>query len=333
MSLEIALSNLEKIYRIPVRESGLVPAVKSLFHPNWQDVVAVDGISFQIESGAIVGLIGPNGAGKTTILKVLAGLLHPTAGSVRVGGYTPWERKIEYLRSISMVMGNKTQLTWENTIEDSFYILKEIYHVSAADYRRRIAELVDLLELEELLPKMARNLSLGERAKCEVAAALIHQPQVFFLDEPTLGLDISMQIKLRNFIKEYNRQHRTTMIITSHYMADISSLCNRVILIHGGKLVYDGELARLGAKMSPFKLIKISYGDELQPSDLAERLSSIKATLVGQEERSVSLRVNKETVAPVITAVLNRLQVVDLTVEDPPIEAVIDQVYREGIAQ
>lgn len=332
MPAEISVTDLQKVYRIPVRQSGLKAALKSLLQPTWEDVVAVDRVSFEVETGEMIGLIGPNGAGKTTSLKVLTGLLHPTAGQVTVSGFTPWERRIEYLRNISMVMGNKTQLTWENTVADSFYILKEIYHVSQNDYRKRLDELVGLLGLEELLPKMARNLSLGERAKCEFAAALIHQPKVFFLDEPTLGLDISMQIKLRNFIRNYNRQHQTTIIITSHYMADISSLCQRVILIHGGKIVFDGELGRLAEKMSPFKLIKITLGEELEAAKLNELAPDLQLTVIGQEDRSISLRVGKEDVTPAIATFLNQLSVIDLTVEDPPIEAVIDQVYREGIA-
>lgn len=333
MQPEIMIDSLRKVYRVPIRKPGLIPALQSLFRPNYNDVLAVDGISLSIRAGEIVGVLGPNGAGKTTTLKMLAGLLYPTAGSIRVAGFTPWERKPGFLREISMVMGNKAQLTWENTVLDSFYILKEIYRVSDMDFKSRLDELVDLLDISKLFPKLARNLSLGERSKCEFAAALLHHPRVLFLDEPTLGLDVSVQIKLRDFIREYNRTHNTTIILTSHYMTDITSLCKRVVLIHSGKLVFDGELSKLAEKIAPYKLISISTGeDQQQPDFNSMAFKGNGVSVVHQDRHRLVVQVKKEDTARAVSHIMNTVSVTDLTVEDSPIDAVIDRVYREGAA-
>ncbi len=329
---QISVSNLSKTYRVPEREAGLKASLKSLIQRHYRDVEAVRNISFSIKAGEMIGFIGPNGAGKTTTLKILSGLLYPTGGEVQVNNYLPWERKPEFLRSISMVMGNKGQLTWENTIMDSFLILGEIYRVPRKAFQRTLDELVALLEIQTLLPKMARNLSLGERMKCELVAALLHRPSVFFLDEPTLGLDVTMQFRLRRFIAGYNRQSGATVILTSHYMADVVSLCSRVILIHQGKLLFDGDLAQLAEQMAPFKLIRVAMGNG-KGRTVEDVLASLSqpVTLLEQNDRRYTLRV-KKTDTPFITAkLLNELSLADITVEDPPIEAVIDQVYREGV--
>lgn len=330
---QISVQNLSKTYRIPQREAGLKASVKSLFQPQYADVPAVRDISFGIKAGEMLGFIGPNGAGKTTTLKMLSGLLYPTSGAARVNGYIPSERNPDFLRSISMVMGNKGQLTWENTVMDSFEVLGEIYRVPGADFRRALDELVSLLEIESLLPKMARNLSLGERMKCELAAALLHQPRVVFLDEPTLGLDVTMQFRLRRFIAEYNRRSGATVILTSHYMADVVSLCSRVILIHQGILLFDGDLSRLAEQMAPFKLIKLTLanGDGASAEAILAGLGD-SVTVIEQKDRRYTLRVKKSQTAAVTSALLNQISPADITVEDPPIEAVIDQVYREGVS-
>ena len=254
----IAVDGLTKTYRVPIRSAGLVAALRSVCRPRFHNVEAVRGIGFEIEPGEIVGMLGPNGSGKTTTLKMLTGLLHPSAGQVMVEGYVPYHRQPEFLRRISLVMGNKSQLTWDNTVQDSFLIHRAIYGVSIEEYRQRSKELIDLLELDSVLRKHARNLSLGERAKCQLAMALLHQPDVLFLDEPTLGLDVSMQIRFRTFIKEYNRRHGTTILLTSHYMSDIVSLCPRVIMIQKGDLFYDGRLSEIASRTAPFKLIDVS---------------------------------------------------------------------------
>lgn len=333
MSFKITVENLRQVYRVPVREAGLGAAVRSLLRPKYSEIEAVAGINFTIGEGEIVGFLGPNGAGKTTTLKVLSGLLYPTAGQVDVAGFSPWQRKKEFLSSISLVMGNKAQLTWENTVLDSFIILKEIYRVGEREFKDRLDELESLLELGELLPKLARNLSLGERARCEFAAALLHRPRILFLDEPSLGLDISVQVKLREFIREYNRKHGTTILLTSHYMADITALCDRVLLIHTGKLIYDGALARLVEKMAPFKLLKISSDESRKPLDAAvlTGLENEGAILQRDRHRMV-IRVKKADAGQLVAHVARRYTDVDLTVEDAPIDEVIDRVYREGVA-
>ncbi len=327
----IQVQNLTKTYRVPIRPEGLSASVKSLLHPQYSQVTAVNGINFSIEAGAMVGLIGPNGAGKTTTLKMLSGLLHPSAGTATVAGHIPWQRHPDYLRRISMVMGNKSQMLWDIPPLDSFRVLGEVYAVPGADFRRTLDELIDLLEMQDLLAKPVRNLSLGERMKCELTASLLHRPAVLFLDEPTLGLDVSMQLRLRRFLAEYNQRRGVTIILTSHYMADVLALCPRVILIHHGQLVYDGELNGLARKLAPFKMLRIVLSSEVvAPEDLPPLPAG--AEVAALEGNILTLRVPRAE-APALTArLLQTLAVADLTVEDPPIEAVMDQIYTEGAA-
>jgi ABC-2 type transport system ATP-binding protein len=319
----IVVRHLSKTYRVPEREAGLAASLRSLVKRTTRDVEAVRSVSFAIEPGEMVGFIGPNGAGKTTTLKMLAGLLHPTTGEARVLGYVPWERKHDYLRHISMVLGNKSQMLWDIPPLDTFRVLAEIYHTEPAEYKRTLDELVELLEMEDLLTKPVRNLSLGERMKCELVAGLLHRPRVLFLDEPTLGLDVSMQGRLRRFLADYNRRSGVTVILTSHYMADVTALCPRVVLIHHGQLLYDGELSGLAQRLAPFKLIHVALRADRQPVPLPAN-----ADVIEQENGRLTLRVARSE-APSLTAhLLNTLPVVDLSVEDPPIEAVIDQIYQ-----
>jgi len=324
---QIVVHNLSKTYRVPGREPGLAASFRSLVRRTYRDVEAVRDVSFTVEAGEMVGFIGPNGAGKTTTLKMLSGLLHPTAGQARVLGGVPWERKPDYLQRISMVLGNKSQMLWDIPPLDTFHVLGEIYHVAPAELKRTLDELVELLEMQELLTKPVRNFSLGERMKCEFVAGLLHHPRVLFLDEPTLGLDVSMQGRLRRFLAEYNRRSDVTMILTSHYVADVVTLCPRVILIHRGRLLYDGELSRLAERLAPFKLIRLALSNERVEN---EPELPPGADIVEQENGRLTLRVARSA-APSITAhLLNTLPVADLAVEDPPIEAVIDQIYQEG---
>ena len=324
---QIVVENLTKVYRVPQRPPGLTAAVTSLFRRTFQDVTAVSDVSFSIAPGEIVGLIGPNGAGKTTTLKVLSGLLHPTSGMTRVADCTPWERRPEFLRRISMVLGNKSQMIWDIPPLDTFRVLGEIYAVPPAAYRQTLDELIALLEMEELLTKPVRNFSLGERMKCELVAGLLHRPSVLFLDEPTLGLDVSMQARLRRFVAEYNRSTGATIILTSHYMADVVALCPRVIVIHHGRLIYDGGLGQLAERLAPFKLLRVTLGGA-EIGGEAELPQG--AEVLERENGRLVLRVHRGD-APAITAqVLQRLPVADLTVEDPPLEAVMDQIYQEG---
>jgi len=327
----IVVRDLAKTYRVPERQPGLAAALKSLVRRVYRDVEAVRRVSFTIEPGEMVGLIGPNGAGKTTTLKMLSGLLHPTAGEARVLGHVPWQRRPDYLRRISMVLGNKSQMVWDIPPLDTFYVLGEIYGVAPADLRRTLDELVDLLDMQALLNKPVRNFSLGERMKCELVAGLLHRPQVLFLDEPTLGLDVSMQARLRRFLAEYNRRNRVTVILTSHYMADVTALCPRVILIHHGQLLYDGALSGLAERLAPFKLIRVTLRDGHAADGQAPALPS-NVDVMERENGRLTLRVGRAE-APALTAhLLDTLPVADLAVEDPPIEAVIDQIYQEGVA-
>lgn len=325
----ILVSNLTKTYRVPIRPEGLQASLKSLVKPQYKGVEAVKDVSFRIEAGSIVGLIGPNGAGKTTTLKMLSGLLHPSSGEATVAGQVPWQRHPDYLRRISMVMGNKSQMLWDIPPLDSFRVISEIYAVPPLQFRRTLDELVELLDMQDLLTKPVRNLSLGERMKCELTASLIYSPEVLFLDEPTLGLDVSMQIRLRRFLSEYNQRIGVTIILTSHYMADVLALCPRVILIHHGVLLYDGELNGLARQLVPFKMLRVTLRTEsFSPESIPDLSPEVEIT--GCTPNSLTLRVPRAE-APAVTArLLGTLPVADLTVEDPPIEAVIDQIYSEG---
>jgi ABC-2 type transport system ATP-binding protein len=287
-------------------------------------VAAVGGISFEIGEGEIVGFLGPNGAGKTTTLKMLSGLLNPTAGEVRVLGHRPWNRAYDFLGQITLVMGNRSQLIWDIPAADSLRVLQEIYRIPEARYRASLDELVDLLDLSPLLHKPVRNLSLGERMKVEFAAALIHSPRVVFLDEPTIGLDVTMQTRIRRFVADYNRRTNATILLTSHYMDDVVALCKRVIVIHHGLLRYDGDLAELVGQMAPYKLIGITLSHDalrLQLDHYGE--------IVGRDENRVTLRVAREVAADRTGQLVRDLgtRMLDLSVEDPPIEEVIDRVF------
>ena len=328
---QITVEHLSKTYRVPTREPGLQASLKNLVRRTYNDVEAVRDISFTIETGEMVGLIGPNGAGKTTMLKMLSGLLYPTAGEARVLGHVPWQRRPAYLRRISMVLGNKSQMLWDIPPMDSFRVLSEIYGVPPSEFRKTQDELIDLLDMGELLTKPVRNLSLGERMKCELVAGLLHRPTVLFLDEPTLGLDVSMQLRLRRFLTEYNHRSGVTVILTSHYMADVMALCSRVILIHHGRLLYDGELSGLAQRLAPFKLLRITLRNE-NGNGIGDLPSGgvQHAEIIERDANHLTLRAARNE-APALTAhLLQTLPVADLVVEDPPIEAVIDQIYQEG---
>ncbi len=323
----IAAHELRKEYRVHEREAGMGATLASLVRRHFKTVVAVDGVSFSVEPGEMVGFLGPNGAGKTTTLKMLAGLLHPDAGSAEVLGHVPWRRENAYLQRISMVMGNRSQLAWDIPPLDSFLVQKAIYRIPDARYRETLDGLVALLDLEPLLKKQVRSLSLGERMKCELAAALLHGPEVLFLDEPTLGVDVTMQARIRQFVAEHNARTGATILLTSHYMADVTALCRRVIIIHHGRLLYDGDLAGLTERLAPFKELELHLERDLDGADL-----SSFGEVVSQEPRKVVLRVPKSETPGATARLLQQLPVADLTVEDPPIEEVIDRVFQEGVA-
>jgi len=321
----IRLRELKKTYVVSEREPGLRAALAGLVHRRKSEVRAVDGISFDLVPGEIVGFLGPNGAGKTTTLKMLSGLLHPTSGELSVLSYVPWKRDPAFLRQITLVMGQRNQLIWDIPPADSFELNRAIYRIPPADYRRTLDELVALLEIEPLLGKPVRNLSLGERMKCEIAAALLHSPAVVFLDEPTIGLDVTMQRRIRTFIAEYSRRHGATVLLTSHYMADVEALCKRVIVIHHGLLLFDGELAALVQRFTADKTIVV------QLKDCAADLRAYGEVLSCEDGRT-TLRVPKAETARVTGRILAEFPVIDLTVEDPPIEEVIERVFAQGAA-
>ena len=321
----IQLDELSKVYRVNEREAGLVAAMRSFVKRKTRDVQAVDEISFSVDEGEIVGFLGPNGAGKTTTLKMLSGLLHPTGGRASVLGYRPWERNRDYLRRMTLVMGQRNQLLWDIPVIDTFELNRAVYRIPEAEYRRVVDELTELLDLGPLLRKPTRNLSLGERMKCEIAAALLHSPSVLYLDEPTIGLDVTMQRRIRQFITEYNQRTGATVLLTSHYMADVEALCKRVIVIHHGKLLYDGELSRLADRFAPFKTVEV----ELQNGTGGRSLAQY-GELIAQSEGRATLRIPKAETAAVTGRLLAELDVSDLTVQDPTIEDVIEHVFSQS---
>jgi ABC-2 type transport system ATP-binding protein len=319
----IHVAELTKTFDVPVREAGLKAAVKSLVKRETREVRAVDGIGLDIEAGEIVGFLGPNGAGKTTTLKILSGLLYPTSGQAFVLGHVPSKREPGFLRRITMVMGNRSQLQWDLPALDSYDLIRAIYRLEPGAFRTTRDEFIELLDLADLVNKPVRNLSLGERMKVEIVGALLHRPQILFLDEPTIGLDVTMQRRIRSFIAEYNQRYGATVLLTSHYMADVQALCRRVIVIHHGKILYDGELARLGANFEATKTISVALRDG--DSDL-----SAYGEILSSDEGRVTLRVSREQAPEVATRLLRDLAVADLTIEDPPIEDVIERVFASG---
>jgi ABC-2 type transport system ATP-binding protein len=318
----IRVRDLKKIFVVSRREAGIREALASLVHRRMEEIPAVDGISFDLAAGEIVGFLGPNGAGKTTTLKMLSGLLYPTSGELSVLSHVPWKREKSFLRQITLVMGQRNQLVWDIPAADSFELNRAIYRIPSADYRQTLEELTGLLELGPLLSKPVRNLSLGERMKCEIAVALLHRPSVVFLDEPTIGLDVTMQRRIRSFITEYNRRYGATVLLTSHYMADVEALCKRVIVIHHGKLLFDGELAALVHRFTAHKTIVVQLRD--CDADL-----SAYGEVISCEDGRATLRVPKSETARVTERLLVDLPVIDLTVEDPPIEEVIERVFAQ----
>jgi ABC-2 type transport system ATP-binding protein len=318
----IVVDRLSKAYRVQKKEPGLLASLRGLVHRTYFDVRAVDEVSFTIERGELIGFLGPNGAGKTTTLKVLAGLLHPTSGEARVLGHEPFRRERAFQRRFSLVLGQKNQLWWDLPAIESFLLNKEIYGVPEAEFRATLDELTELLELGPLLGVQVRKLSLGERMKCELAGALLHRPEVLFLDEPTIGLDVVMQKKIREFIAAYNRRHRATILLTSHYMDDVKELCERVIVISQGRLIYDGGLAELVQRYADYRLLTF----ELEQPIGREPLAGL-GEVTAWEPRKASIRVPRAEVSARAAHLLAAFPVLDLAIQEPDVEEVIRELF------
>jgi ABC-2 type transport system ATP-binding protein len=324
----IQVRGLVKQYRVHRRPPGLAAAFRSLFRRRYEVVKAVDGIDFSVGEGERVGFLGPNGAGKTTTLKILSGLLHPTAGEVDVAGFVPRRREVAFLKTITLVMGQKQQLLWDLPPSETFAMNRAIYDVPRPQFEETLRELVDLLEIGDLVGKPARQLSLGERMKCELAAALLHRPKVLFLDEPTIGLDVAMQATVRTFIRSYNERFGASVLLTSHYMEDVVQLCPRVVVIDRGRLIYDGDLRALSREVRPDKriVVRLATGAaQASPADLA-RLGHV----VAREEGQATFQVAAEEVSAAVARILAALPVSDLTVENPPLEEVLSELFRSA---
>jgi len=319
----IRVVELRKTFVVPEREAGLKHAIRSLVRRRTRQVNAVDGISFDIAPGEVVGFLGPNGAGKTTTLKMLAGLLYPTGGGLTVLGATPSRREKDFLSRITLVMGNRNQLEWDIPAADSFELNRAIYRIPPQAFAETRDELVELLEVGDLVRKPVRNLSLGERMKVEIVGSLLHRPQVLFLDEPTIGLDVTMQKRIRAFVAEYNRRYGATVLLTSHYMADVVALCKRVIVIHHGRILFDGGLSGLSSRFAAYKTIGVTLDDPT--IDLGAY-----GEVIHRDDQKITLRVPKLETSRITARLLSEQAVADLTIEDPPIEDVIETVFASG---
>ena len=318
----IQVEGLTKDYRVYRKEPGLASSLKALVRRRFETVRAVDDVSFKIEAGEMVGFLGANGAGKTTTLKMLSGLLHPSAGDARVAGFVPKLRQRDFLCAIALVMGQKSQLDWDLPPADEYLLNQAIYAIPDALYRKRLDELVGVLALGDLIKRPTRNLSLGERMKCELIAALLHQPKVLFLDEPTIGLDVTMQAAVRAFLIEHNQRHGTTLLLTSHYMADVTAIARRVLVIDGGRLVFDGALRALSARIAPLRILRLTLAKAVATEALTGIGHLRKAT-----ELVVELAVSQEKLVAAAERALETLPIVDLTIEEVPVEEIVGSLF------
>ena len=326
MDAPVVVDTISKTFKVPVREAGLGQSIASLFNREFKNVEAVKEVSFSLESGEIVGFLGPNGAGKTTTIKMLTGLLFPTEGTARVLGHQPWRRDKELLRRIALVMGQRNNLAWDLPAVDSFELNKAIYGIPDDLFQERKKAYIEILDVVDIATKPVRNLSLGERMKMEIVGALLHGPEILFLDEPTIGLDVTMQRRLRQFVLDYNAQTGATVLLTSHYMADVSAMVSRVIVIDRGSILYDGPLAGLSDRFSAHKTIRV------EATDLPEDLGRLGRVLERNPARA-SIEVRREDVSSVAGHLLSVATVTDLAIEETPLEDVIDRVFTNQSAE
>jgi len=324
----ITVQNLTKAFRTYKKRPGFMGAVKGLFHRKYEQTVAVKGVSFSVEEGELVGFLGPNGAGKTTTLKMLAGLLYPTGGSATVLGYTPWERDDGYRRQFALLLGQKNQLWWDLPARESLNLNAKIYGIDDSAFKQTVTELSELLTVTHKLDVAVRELSLGERMKMELIAALLHKPKVLFLDEPTIGLDVVSQKTVREFLRTYNASHKTTVLLTSHYMADIQELCRRVIIIDHGKIFFDGALSEVLDRFADFKIVTVQCSGDYAGGQL-EKYGEV----VERSAATVKLKVKRDRVIQACKALLDELPVTDIDIQDVPIEEVIRKIFADAGAE
>ncbi|MBI5151431.1 MAG: ATP-binding cassette domain-containing protein [Candidatus Pacebacteria bacterium] len=325
MSDIIQINNLTKYYKVYKKEPGVLGSLRALFSRSYETVRAVEDISFSIQQGELIGFIGPNGAGKTTTLKVLSGLLYPTSGKVSVLGFNPWDRKEAFQKQFSLVMGQKNQLWWDLPAMESFLLNKAIYEIPDAQFHKTLDTLVELLDIKDVLKIQVRKLSLGQRMKCELIAALLHSPKVLFLDEPTIGLDVVMQKVMRDFIRDYNKEFGATIILTSHYMEDVKELCKRVIIIDHGKKLFDGELKSIIDAYAVNKILSVVLFEEVSREKL-EKIGKIRS----YNHPQITLLVPRKEATKRAATLLQNFPVADITIEEPPIEAIIRDVFQHG---
>ncbi|MGB5596892.1 MAG: ATP-binding cassette domain-containing protein [Crocosphaera sp.] len=321
----IYVKNLSKTYKVSLKKPGIKGTIKHFLNRSYRDIIAVKDVSFTIDSGEIVGFLGANGAGKTTTLKMLTGLIHPSTGEVKIAGHIPFRRQGKFLKNMSLIMGQKQQLLWDLPALDSLKINAAVYEIPDKIFQQRLKELAEMLSIKEELTQPVRKLSLGQRMKAELLAALLHHPKVLFLDEPTLGLDVNSQAAIRAFLKEYNQRYQATILLTSHYMADITALCQRVLLIHEGELIYDGSLDKLVERFAPYREVKVELSHPISPEKLGT-YGEVK-TVTGQEVRFL---VKQEKLTETIAKILAQLDIIDLNVTEPPIEEVVSLIFEKG---
>lgn len=320
----IEIKNLRKSYRVYQKKEGLAASLRGLFKREYKEVDAVRGIDLEVEKGEFVAFLGPNGAGKTTTLKLLSGVISPSSGEATVMGYVPWKRENAYRRQFALVMGQKNQLWWDLPAQESFRLHQQIYNIDAAEFERTKRHITELLGVERLLKQPVRELSLGERMKMELTAALLHSPNVLFLDEPTIGLDVVAQHAIQEFLKEYQQQRETTILLTSHYMKDVAALCQRVVIVANGLIRYDGSLSGIVDRFSGSKVVTLQFADDHVPEDLARY-----GEVIHVEIPRVKLRVRRQNVAGMLAAVLDQCNIEDVSVEDPPLEEVIAELFSQ----
>jgi ABC-2 type transport system ATP-binding protein len=320
----IKIRGLKKTYRVYQKQEGLLSAVRGLFNREYREVQAVCGVDLDVDKGEFVAFLGPNGAGKTTTLKLLSGVINPTAGQVSVMGFVPWRRENAYRRRFALVMGQKNQLWWDLPAAESFRLHQQIYAIDPAEFQSVQDELTDLLEVRHVLNQPVRELSLGERMKMELTAALLHSPEVLFLDEPTIGLDVVAQRNIQKFLKHYQELRRVTILLTSHYMKDVAALCKRVVIINHGRIMHDGSLLGIVDQFSSHKVLTLQFGDGGMPGDLARY-----GDIVEIADPKVKLRVERNVITDVLSSVLANHTIDDVSVEDPPLEDVIAEVFAQ----